>query len=75
MLKHIDHMCKKIVKKKLTKETLWTFEWPKMSHIFISPYHNHFWVHFNFYSLNMYIKELFKFGYSSYGFFRSLTTM
>jgi hypothetical protein len=37
----------KIARKKLTKKTLWTFEWPKMSHIFINPYHNHFWVDFN----------------------------
>jgi hypothetical protein len=55
MLKQKEHMCKTIAKKKL-----WTFEWPKMSHIFISPYHNHFWVDFNFYFLNMYVKELFK---------------
>jgi hypothetical protein len=50
-------MCKKIAKNNLTKKMLWTFEWPKMSHIFISPYHNHFWVDFNFYFLNMYIKR------------------
>jgi hypothetical protein len=60
MLKQKEHMCKKIARKKLTKKTLWTFEWPKMSHIFISPYHNHFWVDFNFYFLNMYIKKLFR---------------
>jgi len=53
-----EHLCKKIVKKKLTKKKLWTFESPKMSHIFISPYHNHFWVDFNFYFFNMYIKKI-----------------
>ncbi len=60
MLKLKEHMCKKIARKKLTKKKLWTFELPKMSHIFISPYHNHFWVDFNSYFPNMYIKELFK---------------
>ncbi len=53
-------MCKKIVGKNLTKKLLWTFEWPKtLNHIFISPYHNQFWVDFSFYFLNMYIKKLF----------------
>ncbi len=50
-------MCKKIARKKLTKNFLWTFEWPKMSHIFISPYPIHFGVDFNLYFLNMYIKK------------------
>jgi len=62
------HMCKKLARKKLTKKKLWTFEWFKMSHIFISPYHNHFWVDFNFYFLNMYIKEFFRMVYSHIGF-------
>jgi hypothetical protein len=66
-------MCKNIARKKLTKEMLWTFEWFKMSHIFISPYHNHFWVDFNIYFLKMYIIFL-KNGYFSYGLFNSLTT-
>jgi hypothetical protein len=35
-------MCKNIARKNLTKKTLWTFEWFKMSHIFITPYYNHF---------------------------------
>ncbi len=48
MLKQKEHLCKKITRKNLTKKKLWTFEWPKMSHIFISSYHNHFWVDFNF---------------------------
>ncbi len=52
MLKQKEHMCKKISEKKLTKKTLWTFGWPKMNHIFINPYHNHFWVDFNFLNLN-----------------------
>jgi hypothetical protein len=60
MLKQNKHMCKKFARKNLTKKKLRTLEWPNMSHIFISPYHNHFWVDFNFYFLNMYIKELFK---------------
>jgi hypothetical protein len=51
MLKRKEHMCKKITRKTLTKKKLWTFEWPKMNHIFISPYHNHFWVDFNFFFL------------------------
>ncbi len=50
-------MCKNIARKKLTTKKLWTFEWSKMSHIFVSLYHNHFWVNFNFNFLNMYIKN------------------
>ncbi len=61
MLKQKKHMCKKNARKNLTKKIFWTFEWLKMNHIiFISPYENHFWVDFNFYFLNMYIKELFR---------------
>ncbi len=56
MLKQKEHMTKKIIKKHLTPKKLWTLEWPKMNHIFISQCHNHFWVDFNFYFLNMYIK-------------------
>ncbi len=41
MLKQKEHMCKKIAEK-IQPKKLWTFDWPKMSHIFISPYHNHF---------------------------------
>jgi hypothetical protein len=53
-------MCKKNVKNNLTKNKLWTFEWPRtLSYIFISPYHNQFWVDFSFYFLNMYIKKKF----------------
>ncbi len=68
-LKQKEHMCKGIARKK-TKKMLWTFEWFKMSHLFISPYHNHFWVNFNFYFLNMYmyIKELFRMAYFHMGF-------
>jgi hypothetical protein len=62
------HMCKKIVRKKLTKKKLWTFEWPKMSHIFISPYHNYFWVDTNFYFFNMYIIKKIKMVYFDMGF-------
>jgi hypothetical protein len=57
MLKQKEHMCKKISEKKLTKKTLWTFGWPKMNHIFINPYHNHFWVDFNFFNLNNTFKK------------------
>jgi hypothetical protein len=60
MLKQKEHMWKKIARKYLTKKQLWIFEWPKMSHMFISPYHNHYWVDLNFYLLNMYIKILFR---------------
>jgi hypothetical protein len=56
MLKQKEHLCKIIVRNNLTKKKLWTFEWPKMSHIFICPYHNHFWVDFNFY----FLKEFFR---------------
>ncbi len=48
-------MCKTIARKKLTKQKLWTFEWPKMSHIFISPFHNHFWV--DFFNKHVYLKK------------------
>jgi hypothetical protein len=58
MFKQKKHMCKTNARKQLIKKKLWTFEWPKMSHIFTSPYHNHFWVDFNFF-LNMYIKDFF----------------
>jgi hypothetical protein len=60
MLRQKEYMCKKISRKKLTKKTLWTFEWPKISHILISPYHNHFKVNFIFNFLNMYIEKLFR---------------
>jgi hypothetical protein len=59
---------KTFARTKLTKKELWTFEWPKMRHIFISPCHNHFWVDFSFYFLNMYIKELFRMSYFHMGF-------
>ncbi len=39
MLKQKNICVRKLDRKKLTKKKLWTFEWPKMSHIFISPYH------------------------------------
>ncbi len=55
MLKQKKHMCKTIARKNLTKKKLWTFEWLKMNHIFISPYHNHSWVDLNLYFFNMYI--------------------
>jgi len=51
-------MCQKITRKNLTKKMLWTFEWLKMNHIFVSPFHNDFLVDFNFYFLNMYIEKL-----------------
>ncbi len=41
-MKKKKHMCKKLARKNFTKKTLWTFEWSKMSHVFISPHHNHF---------------------------------
>jgi hypothetical protein len=74
MLKQKEHMCKNIARKKLTTKKLWTFEWSKMSHIFISSYHNHFWVDFNFNFLNIYIKNCLQ-DYFSYELFNSLTTM
>jgi hypothetical protein len=37
-----------ILEKKLIKKELWTFGWPKIGHIFISPYHNHFSMDFKF---------------------------
>ncbi len=67
MLKQKKLMCTKIARKKLTKKKLWTFKWPKMSHIFISPCHNHFWVDFYFYFFNMYIKEFFRMAYFHMG--------
>jgi hypothetical protein len=60
MLKQKEHMCQEIARNNLTKKKLWTFEWPKMNHIFISPYHNQFLVDFNFNFLNMYIKKLYR---------------
>jgi hypothetical protein len=35
--------------KTVIKKTLWTFEWPKMSHIFRNTYHNYSWVDLNFF--------------------------
>jgi hypothetical protein len=58
-----NNICAKTFLEKKPKKKLWTFEWPKMSHIFISPYHNHIWVDFNFYFFNMYIKEFFTMAY------------
>jgi hypothetical protein len=55
ILKQKENMCKTIARKKLTKQKLWTFEWPKMSHIFISPFHNHFWV--DFFNKHVYLKK------------------
>jgi hypothetical protein len=75
ILKQKEHMCKKIVRKNLAKKKLWTFEWPKISHIFISPYHIHFLVEFTSYFLYKYIKKINYNGYSSYGIFSSLTTI
>jgi hypothetical protein len=63
-----EHIWKKIVREKLTKKKLWIFEWPKMSYIFISSYHNHFVVDFRFYFFNMYIKECFRMVYFHMGF-------
>jgi hypothetical protein len=62
MLNKKEHMCQKNARKKL-----WTFEWLKMTHIFISPYSNHFGMDFNFYFLNMYIKNLFGMFYFHMG--------
>ncbi len=68
MLKQKEYMCQKNVRKTLTKKKLWTFEWLKLNHIFLSPYHNHLWVDFNFYFRNMYIKKLFRKVYFHMGF-------
>ncbi len=68
MLKQKKHMCKTIARKNLTKKKLWTFEWLKMNHIFISPYHNHFRVNFKKKILNMYIINLFKLDIFRIGF-------
>jgi hypothetical protein len=68
MLKEKIHMCKKIARKKLTKNHLWPLEWSNMKHIFLSPYHNHFWVDLNIFFFNMYIKELFRMFYFRIGF-------
>jgi hypothetical protein len=67
VLKQKEHMCKQIAKNKLTKKKLWTFEWLQMSHIFITPYHNHFGSISIFIFLTCTLKNLN--GYSSYGFF------
>jgi hypothetical protein len=53
-----EHICKMILRKKLTKKKLWSFEWPKMSHIY-----GIIWVDFNFYFFSMYIKKLFRMTY------------
>jgi hypothetical protein len=68
MLKQKEHVCKNINRKKLTKKQLWIFEWPKMSHIFISPYHNHFWVDFNFSFLTCTLKNVLKWFISIWTF-------
>jgi hypothetical protein len=57
MLKQNEHMYKNIARKELTKKKLWTFEWLKMSHICISPYHNHFWVEFKVFFLTCTLKN------------------
>jgi hypothetical protein len=60
-------MCKNFAKKQLTKNKLLIFEWLKMNHIFVSPYHNHFLMNFNFF-FNMYIKEWLRMAYFYMGF-------
>jgi hypothetical protein len=46
-IKQKKNICAKYLLKNIKqKKKLWTFEWLKMSHIFISPYHNYFWVDF-----------------------------
>jgi hypothetical protein len=65
MLKQKNICAKKLLEKKKPKKY---YEWLKMSHIFISPYHNHFWVDFSFYFLNMYIKKSFRMDYFHMGF-------
>jgi len=67
MLKQKNIYVKKIARKKLTKFFLWTLEWPKMSYIFISPYHNHFGFQF-FYIFNMYILKKFRMATLHMGF-------
>jgi hypothetical protein len=62
-------VCKTIARKKKTKNMFQTFEWPKLSHIFISPYHNHFLVDFNFNFFNMSIKLFFRMAYFHMSFF------
>ncbi len=57
MLKEKIHMCKKIARKKLTKNHLWPLEWSNMKHIFLSPYHNHFWVDLNIFFLTCTLKS------------------
>jgi hypothetical protein len=44
-------------KKTLTKKTLWTFEWPKMGHIFKNTYHNYSSVDLNFFLLTCILKS------------------
>jgi len=68
MLKKKNICAKQLLEKKLIKKTLWIFEWHKMSHIFISSCHNHFWVDFNFNFFNMYIKIFFRMSYFHMGF-------
>ncbi len=43
----------KIVRKNLTQKKIWTLKCFKMDPIFKSPYHAHFWMDFNVFSLNM----------------------
>jgi hypothetical protein len=74
MLKQKEHMCKNITRKKLTKKKLWTFKWPKINHIFISPNHNHFWVDFNLFILTSTLKKNFEWLIFIW-VFSSLTTM
>jgi hypothetical protein len=49
---------KKIITKTLTNKKLWTFEWPNLDIIFLSPYLGHFLLDWLFSPFNMYVKEL-----------------
>ncbi len=63
-----DKDAKKILKKNLIKKELWTFGWPKIGHIFISPYHNHFSMDFKK-SKTRYANEKSKISFFIHDFF------
>jgi len=46
--------------KNFNQQITMDFEWPNLDLIFLSHYLSHFLLHWYFFPLNMYVKELFK---------------
>lgn len=56
-LKEIINRCKNLARKTLTQEKFWTFKKILMGLIFKFPYHNHFFMDFNFFLSTCMLKK------------------